>query len=113
MVNNKLNRVGWGKLGSNGETIIFYDRPEEEVFPIYLDLRSHNAMALFIGQELEFTGYLTLNIFDEKVRSGHITPVNIALLNHVKELLIADKAKQEVLTEIKTLFSQSKTVQSL
>lgn len=107
MINGKLSRIAWGRTGNSGETIIQYSKVAEPGwFPIYLDMRSQQALSLLVGKEFEMVGHLTLNEFDGTVRSGQVTPVNIGLLNELyvlaKQTGIVEEAFQRVIDLIES-----------
>lgn len=95
--NGKLCKIGWFKIGGNGETIVFPNKPEGEVFPLYLEIRSHRIFKYFIGEEIEIHGYLTINRFNGEIRSGHITPVNLPLMGLLAEKIIFMEGKISML----------------
>lgn len=94
----RLSKIGWFKLGSNGESIIYPNKPvNERVWPLFLEVRSHRVFSEFIGLELEFQGYLTLNRINGELRSGHITPVNLPLLALLVERIIYQKGQMSII----------------
>jgi len=85
----RLCKIGWFKQGSNDECIIYPQKPiGAKTWPLFLEIRSHRVFREFIGLELEFQGYLTLNRHNGELRSAHITPVNLPLLATLVEKIV-------------------------
>jgi hypothetical protein len=97
----KLTKIGWFRLGTNEEVLIFRTKPEDqEVYPFYLEIRSHRVFKHFIGKEVEIQGFLTINHITGKIRSAHLTPCNLPLLDLCMDLLIYEKGKADVVQEL-------------
>ena len=98
MEDNRLCKIGWFKLGNSGESIIYLTKPTGvTVYPLFLEIRSHRVFSEFIGEEIEFQGYLTLNRFNGEIRSAHVTPVNLPLLALLVEKIIYQKGQISII----------------
>lgn len=98
MEENRLCKIGWFKEGGSGECIIYPNKPVGvKAWPLFLEIRSHRVFKEFIGLELEFQGYLTLNRHNGDLRSAHITPVNLPLLALLVERIIFQKGQMSII----------------
>lgn len=103
--NGKLSKIGFFRETGNREIIVFRTKPEEgEYFPLYLEIRAHRIFSKFIGQEIQFTGYLTVNrTEDGQIKSAHITPTNWPLMQLLYEQTLFSEGQKDILEKLKQL----------